>query len=304
MCDTLYIIGNGFDIHHGIPSRYTDFYYWLVENCDWDYDDVESFFYVADMWSKLEENMASFDYEQYGVNVSGLSIPIAIIGPEGCIGYSEAQDRVDDRLIEWRTRMRKGLAKWVKTLSPQQTCDKLPLKKGRAFYLTFNYTRTLEDLYKIPEENVLHIHGQIGDEWQKLELGHGGDVKEPSYNPEDVECQENIMDNETQALEQGFKAVSSWQKPVAEIIERQKDFWEKLTEVTSVYVFGFSFGEVDLPYIKKIAKRVSTISQWYICYYASEEKEKLRRIAYECGANNVEMLSNMEFIKSDEIQRS
>ena len=49
MCDTLYIIGNGFDIHHGIPSRYTDFYYWLVENCDWDYDDVESFFYVADM---------------------------------------------------------------------------------------------------------------------------------------------------------------------------------------------------------------------------------------------------------------
>ena len=29
---TLYIIGNGFDLHHGISSKYTDFQQWLLSN--------------------------------------------------------------------------------------------------------------------------------------------------------------------------------------------------------------------------------------------------------------------------------
>ena len=29
---TLYIIGNGFDLFHGIDSKYEDFYYWLNSN--------------------------------------------------------------------------------------------------------------------------------------------------------------------------------------------------------------------------------------------------------------------------------
>lgn len=29
---TLYLIGNGFDIHHSIPSRYSNYQNWLEEN--------------------------------------------------------------------------------------------------------------------------------------------------------------------------------------------------------------------------------------------------------------------------------
>ena len=32
MYKTLYIIGNGFDLAHGMPTRYGDFKRWLIEN--------------------------------------------------------------------------------------------------------------------------------------------------------------------------------------------------------------------------------------------------------------------------------
>ena len=32
MIKNLYFIGNGFDLHHGIQSRYTDYAYWLIDN--------------------------------------------------------------------------------------------------------------------------------------------------------------------------------------------------------------------------------------------------------------------------------
>jgi hypothetical protein len=31
MEETLYIIGNGFDLHHGIPSKYSDFKIYLAK---------------------------------------------------------------------------------------------------------------------------------------------------------------------------------------------------------------------------------------------------------------------------------
>lgn len=32
MIKKLYIIGNGFEIHHGIPSRYSNYRDWLEDN--------------------------------------------------------------------------------------------------------------------------------------------------------------------------------------------------------------------------------------------------------------------------------
>ena len=40
------------------------------------------------------------------------------------------------------------------------------------FYITFNYTRTLEDVYDIPDEQICHIHGSV-DDFGELIVGHG-----------------------------------------------------------------------------------------------------------------------------------
>lgn len=33
---------------------------------------------------------------------------------------------------------------------------------SEGYYITFNYTHTLEDIYDIPWEQILHIHGEVG----------------------------------------------------------------------------------------------------------------------------------------------
>ena len=38
------------------------------------------------------------------------------------------------------------------------------------YFITFNYTLTLEELYNIPSNHILHIHGKIDDN-NELEFG-------------------------------------------------------------------------------------------------------------------------------------
>ena len=64
----LFIIGNGFDIHHGINSRYSDYREWL-KGYDFDlynklcrlYDSTED---DDDWWNSFEQHLSaiSFDY--------------------------------------------------------------------------------------------------------------------------------------------------------------------------------------------------------------------------------------------------
>ena len=63
-------------------------------------------------------------------------------------------------------------------------------------FLNFNYTHTLERLYGIASERILHIHGQIGDKWDKIELGHDGIVDEPIYSMSDVEDTNEVVGEE------------------------------------------------------------------------------------------------------------
>ena len=68
----LFIIGNGFDIHHGVRSRYTDFADWLA-NVDREvHATVEEYLptsvdaegKVQNAWADLENNLEHFDIDQ------------------------------------------------------------------------------------------------------------------------------------------------------------------------------------------------------------------------------------------------
>ena len=58
----LYIIGNGFDRHHNIPSNYSDFGHYLKTVDSETYREVENYFCVDDdFWWQFEEQLANFD---------------------------------------------------------------------------------------------------------------------------------------------------------------------------------------------------------------------------------------------------
>ena len=64
---TLYIIGNGFDLKHGIPSRYSDFAK-FVNNTDLSFFQRMERFYPnlsnGDLWNNFENALGMPDYKE------------------------------------------------------------------------------------------------------------------------------------------------------------------------------------------------------------------------------------------------
>ena len=53
-----------------------------------------------------------------------------------------------------------AFTKWLRSISLAKTPKFFILDKD-AYYLTFNYTDTLETIYGIQDRHVLHIHGKF-----------------------------------------------------------------------------------------------------------------------------------------------
>lgn len=75
MTNRLFIIGNGFDLHHGIASRYTQFASYLERVDEKTFRIAEDYVVPErDLWSNLEERFAEVDVdriEDYAENRGG-----------------------------------------------------------------------------------------------------------------------------------------------------------------------------------------------------------------------------------------
>ena len=56
-------------------------------------------------------------------------------------------------------------------------------------------------------------------------------------------------------------------KDTASIIRNYQSFFNSLTIVNEVYIFGHSLSEIDFDYFAEIKKNVSLTCRWYISYH-------------------------------------
>lgn len=61
---TLYIIGNGFDLFHGVKSLYRDFRIFLDQNNQQVLLSIEKYFQKDELWSNFEAALANLDTEK------------------------------------------------------------------------------------------------------------------------------------------------------------------------------------------------------------------------------------------------
>ena len=65
------------------------------------------------------------------------------------------------------------------------------------------------------------------------------------------------------------------QKNVPSIIAKNRDFFQSLNDIKKIHIYGFSFAEVDLPYLIEVAKNVNMKSiEMVISYYSDDDKKK------------------------------
>ncbi|MEI7176901.1 bacteriophage abortive infection AbiH family protein [Pectobacterium carotovorum] len=295
----LYVIGNGFDVHHGLDTRYTSFGLYLKKNYRETYELLIEHYGLSDLnpnyptpmsdplWSEFETSMSLLDKDS-----------VLEANMDAMPNYSSDDFRDRDRYtleIEMErilelltTQLYKAFKEFILAVQFPQFDHRRSVNIDRdAVYITFNYTDTLSQYYAIPDENVLFIHGKADEHVDELILGHGVDpenFKERPAEPpsglsyEDLErWMEYKSDQYDYSFERGKDAInryfSATFKGTEQIIKDNEDFFAKLGNIDEVYVLGHSLADVDLPYFQKLEQSVRPDAKWVATFYDPDDEE-------------------------------
>lgn len=263
---TLYIIGNGFDIYHGLKTRYIDFYEWLIANNCGDFvSNMEKMFPQLSgnellLWKDFEEAMNSFDLIDIHRKF-----------------FQGKDDLYDDSTCKMVVERIKSTLKYIPIFLRQwlnciDVLDVKPLFKldRDSMYLSFNYTMLLEHIYLIPKNRVLHIHNSLDND-APLITGHKTTISE--YLAED-QCKGYIEEQSTKLIAQ---EMNQRVKPVDKLKKVHKEFFATLKRISNVVVFGHSLGDIDLPYIEEIQKNIQDYAHWYFITKDDSNVEKIQK---------------------------
>lgn len=294
----LYIIGNGFDLHHDILSSYRDFYDWMVKENPNILNEFEEVYGYCDdnWWSDFENNLASFNVIEYAQQIA-FENPPDLLSDHCDRTWTDAQIEVEENLKRVYNRLRRCFHDWIVQLDSPNEAKRIKMQIDDAVFLTFNYTQTLESMYHVSPSEILHIHGCIFDD-EDFVIGHGKseeDLREenaddPEQEPEGLTDQESDdwrfeqaekhPLHEQLAEDAAFAGIVSQKKPVREIIKRYENFFNSLSKVSKVYVYGKSFSEVDAPYFEEIAKRTCG-AEWEFNDHEGENVSAIKNFVFK-----------------------
>lgn len=304
----LIIAGNGFDLYHGLETRYCHYRRWLekrdrpiaVEFGHFDYakqpynSKHEEHGFEDALWSNLEESL--------GIDWDGLCADyIERTYPD----ISEENPGWDDFWIELEVQLgfikkltRRRFREWVESIDVTGVKPRLALPIDAA-YITFNYTPTLEYVYDVHPGKILHIHGNVLNDSELLQFGS------PDNNP-------NVIKG---VLEGSFRADdfygSSIEQGLAVVLDRCVDTWKNIrgnysdlnrflhrfSSIEIVVIMGNSFNGVDKPYYHDVLAPQLRSAEWVFCEHEHcvERLSEIIVFCYELGIVNYRMTSYAEF---------
>lgn len=307
----LFIIGNGFDMAHfteedsenNKTTSTEDFRHYLEGNGykkslslpskkqDMDggesYDRAEQVSFVANLlkhsngenWENFEEAMGNMD-----LNYCYPDAPVAVdsdgdpkpsandnVGEDISTDMKETLSLIPDIFTAWLS------ATNIQNILPNERVKNL-LKddSDNNLFLNFNYTDTLQRLYAVPDSNVCHIHGRLGG---TLVVGHGEAAAQ--YEVDFIEK----YDLSGEAREKLTQLEIALKKDTAKALGQNIQFFNKLSNISEVYSYGFSYSKVDEIYVKEICRHISSNAIWYLNTYDEKDNNnrKFEGIIMACG---------------------
>lgn len=288
MMKRLFILGNGFDLSHGLETKYTDFEKW-VSNRNKELHEKISFMMeehnkiVLNLehklnWSDFEKSFHEIIQGGWGENFIEENIQDYLSNP-GDPNFSDADWGALERELEGQlvslSDVKLLFNEWISlTIEPtvKQHRPKYVFDKEDMFF-SFNYTTTLETIYKIKESNIYHIHG----DYKNVIVGHNEkfvDNFSKEYDPDD----DNIM------LSDAMSSVSLLHEKLSKNVNKQiskfeqSTFFSDLRTANKVYIKGHGYGEYDYPYYKLLAKAVNDKCTWYFYYFSNEDFKRLTKL--------------------------
>lgn len=288
---TLYIIGNGFDLYHKFPTSYKDFKNYLQS-----LSDTSELIYCldtyfnGDIWSDFENAFGNFSIENFlSDNENLLPDEDSERDGERYILPDYAEKIVKDLIIGLYNK----LNDWILSInSIKGNKDLLPLDTS-AFFLTFNYSNTLERLYSITDNNILHLHGIAEKRFDFSK--HPDYCYEPEKKDTNIAFGHAFDPSKTLNIKPINKGINAWVeeeaienliiffeetiKDTAQIINTHNSFFDTgfLNQFDKLIIIGHSFSDVDLPYFKKIATKAININECIITYYGEKNLNRIKK---------------------------
>lgn len=297
----LYIIGNGFDLYHGIQSSYYNFKTYLKQVDNSLFDLVEIYLSPDEKWSDLEVSLASLDSDYLTDNASNFLVSY------GADDWSDAyhhdyQYEIEQVVESLSSKLKEHFTKWIKQLSipnKDEVTEKLLDIKPNAKYLSFNYTNTLKKIYDIKESNILFIHGNAKEEQSDLILGHAWNPANiPPLSEDDYERMDVRVIEGSEIINRYFHKTF---KQTSKIIEDNANYFNNLKTVSHIYVLGHSLSDVDIEYFEAIiAQTDSNKVNWTVSYYNVEEMKKHQQTMNKLGVHkNIKFIQLNDLIKQE-----
>lgn len=291
----LYIIGNGFDTAHGLNTSYFDFREYIEEN-DWEFltafeaaynfcsETPQETAYEL-LWKEFEKNLSNINETEIIEN--GTYIDLGLEG--GDIDISDTLNEYWEEQYGYIIKLNEFLKQWIKSIDIT-TSKKTSFinNDNNDLYMTFNYTLVLEDIYKIDSYDILHIHGSIDEYNYEPIIGHGNAEKIEKCRELSKKYSEEFLEKESCI----YGALSNYYertlKDVNHFLFVNEHFFDKLKQIENIYVIGHSFGDVDMPYFKRI-HHINPHAIWNVFYYKDEEQELYKQKLLSLGVKQENM---------------
>lgn len=314
----LNIIGNGFDLYHGLPSSYYYFGCYLIKHNPEFYEEIGKMYELHFM--KMVGPPIAHDYEHvvddffwsdFESHLSRVDEFFVVESSEDDLGL-EYPDPVEIELEQDKSAdyIKSYFSKWIKdTLDVSENYSRIDntIKTQNRmvfgeedYFLQFNYTHTLQELYHIDDEMIHYVHGECrGEEGENLIVGHGNDERiqevrriiEKLDEEYDYTQKSYNRRNEYQCLHDYLKKL---RKNVDECMYICRYFYEGIDDVESINVYGLSMGDVDISYLMQIRDRWPN-AKWNFTYYNSGSIERIEKIAIDYLGLEVSMFRCSEF---------
>lgn len=284
---TLFIIGNGFDLHHGLHTSTLDFCEILSsKEIHGDVDDAYEVFnnYGID-WCEYEKSLSQLDLDE--IEDQSLSMPNYMSDHE----YDRADTiwYMNKHLRSLRLAIKECLDEMVESANEELYETKIRIKnvfkKGDSI-ISFNYTSTLEELYETKDIPILHIHGYF-DHNESLLFGYKEGEHAKEYRKQYLDP---LDDNHDYYVDTQRESIVGFYESLRKELQLKKieDFLKDIEEIDQVCVMGHSMSDVDSEYMELI-ESIFKPRKWYISQY--ENNPSSEDISLYTFANKVRFYS-------------
>ena len=274
---TLYIIGNGFDMWHKLPTSYGDFYDYAASFLS----EIEHFYSSGlpyyNPWHDFENALGEFDAEAFLDEYNEIDWTAENFRPSFVYGLEDEMTEQADAHVD---SIREKFVEWIQQIDVSNAVKRTEFPEDSLF-ISFNYTSTLQTIYGIHDSRILHIHGNVENSYELI-FGHGKEIHDV---PDVDENGDSTRDMFSDARGNASYPLRALKKPVDEVLVRYNEYFEQLQDIETVVVIGHSLNEIDYPYFKRINDVLPDVS-WHVIYYSEDDSAGFIQSLVACGVKS------------------